>query len=99
MQKAYSHLSYKPGSLPVTEAVAGRILSLPIYPGLSDSQVEIVIAAVKSFFTQPGQPATIFATGRPAAQTSGEANDYLANAAERVRSGTSDVGASRAITE
>lgn len=33
--------------LPVTESVAGRLLRLPLHPGLSQAQVERVIAAVR----------------------------------------------------
>jgi dTDP-4-amino-4,6-dideoxygalactose transaminase len=37
-------------ALPVTEAVVGEILSLPMYPELRDDQVERVIDAVRGFF-------------------------------------------------
>ena len=37
-------------SLPVTERIVGEILSLPMYPELTDAQIERVIAAVRSFF-------------------------------------------------
>lgn len=36
--------------LPKTEQVADRILSLPIYPELSDAQADTVIDAIRSFF-------------------------------------------------
>jgi len=36
------------GSLPITEAVAGEILALPLYPGMTDAQVDQVIAAVRA---------------------------------------------------
>lgn len=36
--------------LPVTEALASQVLSLPCYPGLPDNEVDQVIAAVCSFF-------------------------------------------------
>ncbi len=48
-QKAYSHLGYKPGSLPATEFAAQRILSLPLYPQLSAAQIDTVIEAIKHF--------------------------------------------------
>jgi len=35
LQKAYAHLGYKPGDLPVTESLCQHCLSLPIYPELS----------------------------------------------------------------
>ncbi len=39
MQEAYAPLRYKKGSFPVTEHLAGRILSLPMHPGLADEQI------------------------------------------------------------
>jgi dTDP-4-amino-4,6-dideoxygalactose transaminase len=39
-QPAYAHLGYKPGDFPVTEAVMGSCLSLPMYAELTDDQVE-----------------------------------------------------------
>ncbi|MGH9549570.1 MAG: DegT/DnrJ/EryC1/StrS family aminotransferase, partial [Terriglobales bacterium] len=53
LQKAYAYLGGKPGDLPATERAAKRILSLPIYPGLTDEQVDAVIAAVQSFYREP----------------------------------------------
>lgn len=40
-----AHLGYVPGSLPVTEAVAEEVLSLPLYPSLKDSDQEQIITA------------------------------------------------------
>jgi len=48
-QKAYQHLGYKRGDFPVTERVAREIVSLPMFPQLSHSQQEEVVAAVKAF--------------------------------------------------
>lgn len=39
LQKAYANLGYAAGDLPVTETVAKRFLSLPIYPELGPEQV------------------------------------------------------------
>jgi dTDP-4-amino-4,6-dideoxygalactose transaminase len=36
LQKAYSTLQYKPGDFPVTERISSEILSLPMFPGLSE---------------------------------------------------------------
>lgn len=38
LQKAYAGLGYKAGDLPVTEELAGKFLSLPIYPELEHAQ-------------------------------------------------------------
>jgi dTDP-4-amino-4,6-dideoxygalactose transaminase len=48
-QKAYGHLGYKTGDFPVTERVAREIVSLPMFPQLSHSQQDEVVAAVKEF--------------------------------------------------
>ncbi len=47
---AYKHLGYEAGSLPNTERIAERILSLPMYPELQDAQVDAVIEAIKDFY-------------------------------------------------
>jgi len=46
LQNAYRGLGYQKGDLPVTEEVAGEILSLPMYPGLSRNEQESVVEAV-----------------------------------------------------
>ena len=49
LQKAYSHLGHKKGSFPVTEMVARRLLSLPMYPELTREQIEYVAQSIKDF--------------------------------------------------
>lgn len=49
-QKAYSHLGYAEGSLPVTERVARKILSLPMFPELTEAQIDRVAQAIRSFY-------------------------------------------------
>lgn len=48
-QPCYRDLGYAPGSLPVAERAAAHCLSLPIFPELTDAQVDAVIAAVNTF--------------------------------------------------
>ncbi len=48
-QKAYQHLGYKTGDFPATERVAREIVSLPMFPQLSRTQQDEVVAAVKEF--------------------------------------------------
>lgn len=43
LQRAYADLGYGPGDLPVTEALANRFLSLPIYAELRPEQVAEVV--------------------------------------------------------
>jgi dTDP-4-amino-4,6-dideoxygalactose transaminase len=47
-QHAYAHLGYGPGSLPVTERLAGEVLSLPLYVGLEPEDVCAVARAVSA---------------------------------------------------
>lgn len=47
LQPACAHYGYTRGMLPVTEAATERIVSLPMYPELSEEQVQRVIDAVK----------------------------------------------------
>ncbi len=49
LQKAYSHLRYKEGDFPVAEKVMKEILSLPIYPELTNERIEYVCDAIKEF--------------------------------------------------
>lgn len=50
LQKAYAYLGYKNGDLPNSEYVANRILSLPMFPELTDEQVDAVIEGIQKFF-------------------------------------------------
>jgi dTDP-4-amino-4,6-dideoxygalactose transaminase len=43
-------LGYGPGSFPVAEAQAGRILSLPVFPELAAEDLEYVAATIRSFY-------------------------------------------------
>ncbi|NES83116.1 MAG: DegT/DnrJ/EryC1/StrS family aminotransferase [Moorea sp. SIO2B7] len=47
---AGKELGYPAGSFPVTETQAGRILSLPIYQGLTKDQIERVCQTIKEFY-------------------------------------------------
>ncbi|MFC6718345.1 DegT/DnrJ/EryC1/StrS family aminotransferase [Natrialbaceae archaeon GCM10025810] len=42
-----SRYGYEPGSLPATEDVASRVLSLPIHPGLRADEIERIVAGVR----------------------------------------------------
>jgi dTDP-3-amino-3,4,6-trideoxy-alpha-D-glucose transaminase len=46
---AYADLGLEPGSLPVSEVLAERICSLPMFPGMSEAELEQVAGAVASF--------------------------------------------------
>jgi len=40
LQKAYADLGYAPGSLPHTERACARVFSMPLFPEMTDAQVE-----------------------------------------------------------
>jgi len=50
LQQVCSSLGYRPGSLPVTEQVVGEILSLPMYPELTEDQIVRVATEIARFF-------------------------------------------------
>jgi dTDP-4-amino-4,6-dideoxygalactose transaminase len=50
LQKCYAHLGHKIGDFPVAEKSARECLSLPVYPELTDSQIQHVATVIKSFF-------------------------------------------------
>lgn len=47
LQPACAKYGYKRGMLPITEEYASRIVSLPMYPELTEEQLQLVINAVK----------------------------------------------------
>ena len=48
-QPCFAYLGYKQGSLPVTEKATAEVVSLPIYPELTEAQQGAVVAAVRGF--------------------------------------------------
>lgn len=49
LQKCYRYLGHKKGDFPIAEGVAGRILSLPIYPELKNVEVEYIAKEINHF--------------------------------------------------
>lgn len=49
LQGAYRELGLKEGSLPITEKYASEILSLPIFPELTNEEIEYISTSVNSF--------------------------------------------------
>ncbi|HEY3935168.1 MAG TPA: DegT/DnrJ/EryC1/StrS family aminotransferase [Gemmatimonadales bacterium] len=50
LQPCFADLGYRMGSLPVTEQAMKEVISLPIYPELTDAQQDEVIGAVREFY-------------------------------------------------
>lgn len=51
LQPAYRHYGCEPGSLPVSEHLAGSVLSLPLFPQISEAQQSAVARAIREFFS------------------------------------------------
>ncbi len=47
LQPAYAELGYGPGDFPVAEAMHREVLSLPLWPGMSEAQIEALVSAVR----------------------------------------------------
>ena len=50
LASAYEWLGYGEGDFEVAERLAGESISLPIYPGITEAQVETVVDAIRRFF-------------------------------------------------
>jgi dTDP-4-amino-4,6-dideoxygalactose transaminase len=50
LQKCYAELGYKAGDMPNAEKAARECLSLPIYPEMTEEQIQRVASVVRSFF-------------------------------------------------
>ena len=53
-QAVYSGYPTAPGGLPVTEAKAGQVISLPMHPYLTEDHQDQVIAAIRAFVKKNG---------------------------------------------
>lgn len=51
LQPAYGYMGHRAGEFPVAEATARETLSLPMYPQLPAEDVDVVIEAVREFFS------------------------------------------------
>jgi dTDP-4-amino-4,6-dideoxygalactose transaminase len=49
LQKAYSDSGIRKGTLPIAERLQDEVLSLPLFPELTDAQVDHVIETVRAF--------------------------------------------------
>ena len=50
LQEAYTQMGWRRGLFPLAEKAADEILSLPIFPTMSDRQVDYVIEVIQQFF-------------------------------------------------
>ena len=55
--EAYADLGLGRGSLPVSEMLSERICSLPIFPGMSETELDRIVSAVEAFTQDAHAPA------------------------------------------
>lgn len=60
LQKAYANQDYRPGDFPVTEKAAQRILSLPMFPNLTEADQARVVQAIARSVRDTTQQAAVF---------------------------------------
>lgn len=68
LQQAYRPLGLGPGTLPITERLAGMVLSLPLYPELTRAQIERVVMVLSEQVRRRvprGEPALPLPTSIP----------------------------------
>ncbi len=49
LSEAYKYLGYKKGDFPITEKYAETIISLPLYIGMTEEEIEYVIRAINTY--------------------------------------------------
>jgi len=47
LQKAYTHRGFSEGSFPASEKAAKEILSLPVFPGLTEAQTGYIANSIR----------------------------------------------------
>ena len=52
LQECFAELGYKAGDLPVAEALAQQVLSIPIYPELTVEMKQYVVDSIREFFAK-----------------------------------------------
>ena len=51
LQECFADLGHRPGDLPVSERAAGRVLALPVFPDLTESQIRHVARSLRAALT------------------------------------------------
>ncbi|GAG89644.1 unnamed protein product, partial [marine sediment metagenome] len=52
LQKVYKEAGYKSGDFPNAELAADEVISLPLYPEISEEQINSVVETIKDFYKQ-----------------------------------------------
>ncbi|HEY9679381.1 MAG TPA: DegT/DnrJ/EryC1/StrS family aminotransferase [Drouetiella sp.] len=54
LQQAFAYLGYKAGDFPVAEKLANEVVSLPMYPELTNDQVQTIVATIRDVVAERG---------------------------------------------
>ena len=49
LQEAYQELGMRQGDLPIAEEISNTVLSIPMYYGMTDEQIQYVVDAINEF--------------------------------------------------
>jgi dTDP-4-amino-4,6-dideoxygalactose transaminase len=52
LQEAFRYLGYRNGQMPVAEMASREVLSLPVFPELTDAQQDLVAQGIESFYSK-----------------------------------------------
>ncbi|HEY3298041.1 MAG TPA: DegT/DnrJ/EryC1/StrS family aminotransferase, partial [Armatimonadota bacterium] len=52
LEEAYGYLGYKLGDLPAVETACNEVLSLPVFPEMTDEQFAYVVQGIRSFYEE-----------------------------------------------
>lgn len=55
LQEAYRDLGLKQGAFPIAEGIARTCLSLPLWPGMSEAQIDYVVGSIKEYYHEGGR--------------------------------------------
>jgi dTDP-4-amino-4,6-dideoxygalactose transaminase len=50
LQKCFEYLGHKPGDFPAAERLCGKVLALPMFPELTEDEVNYTCESIKSFY-------------------------------------------------
>lgn len=52
LTESFSHLGHKKGAFPVSEAASKNVMSLPVYPQMTDEEIDYIIKAIKTYYAK-----------------------------------------------
>jgi dTDP-4-amino-4,6-dideoxygalactose transaminase len=51
LQKAFEYLGGRAGQLPLAENASQEVLSLPVFPELTDAKQDLIVQAIEDFYS------------------------------------------------